>query len=125
AAKLRHPARPVICFAGDGCLQMTIQELATVAQEGANIVVIVADNGQYGTIRAHQVRDYPGRPAATAIVGPDFAALARAYGFAAWTVREEADLAPTLAGALSAGRPALLHVLTDPAQLAPGFRAPP
>jgi acetolactate synthase-1/2/3 large subunit len=123
AAKLRHPERPVVCFAGDGCLQMTIQELATAAEARLALTVIVVDNGLYGTIRAHQARDYPGRVTATAIRNPDFAALARAYGFAAWTVREEGEIAPALRGALGVGGPALVHVLTDPDQLTPDRRA--
>jgi acetolactate synthase-1/2/3 large subunit len=122
AAKLRHPDRPVVCFAGDGCLQMTIQELATAAEAGLAITVIVADNRQYGTIRAHQARHYPGRVSATQLRNPDFAALARACGFAAWTVRDGEDPAPALAAALGAGQPALLHLLTDPAQITPALR---
>ena len=59
AAKLRHPERIVIAFAGDGCFQMTGQEFGTAAQEGAAILVILVDNGMYGTIRAHQERNYP------------------------------------------------------------------
>ncbi|MEL6233164.1 MAG: thiamine pyrophosphate-dependent enzyme [Pseudomonadota bacterium] len=122
AAKLRHPGRQVVCFAGDGCLQMTLQELATAAQERAAIRVIVADNRQYGTIRAHQARDYPGRQSATGLTNPDFAALARACGFAAWRVSADDEIGPALDGALSADGPALVHVLTDPDQIAPGRR---
>ncbi|MEM9048822.1 MAG: thiamine pyrophosphate-binding protein [Pseudomonadota bacterium] len=122
AAKLRHPARPVLCFAGDGCLQMTIQELATAAQDGAAIKVIVVDNRQYGTIRAHQARDYPGRRSATALKNPDFAALARAYGFVAWTAATLDALDTGLNALLAESGPALLHVLTDPDQIAPGRR---
>ena len=62
AAKLRHPGRTVVALAGDGCFQMTGQEFATAAQEGAAVIVIVVDNGMYGTIRAHQERAYPGPP---------------------------------------------------------------
>lgn len=122
AAKLRHPERTVVCFAGDGCLQMTMQELATAAEAGLALTVIVADNRQYGTIRAHQAREYPGRISATQIRNPDFAALARACGFAAWTVQEPSGLAPALRAALSAGGPALVHLLTDPEQVTPDRR---
>jgi acetolactate synthase-1/2/3 large subunit len=80
AAKLRHRDRPVVCFAGDGCFQMTCQEFGTAAQFGAPIIVIVVNNAMYGTIRMHQERHYPGRVSGTAIVNPDFVALARAYG---------------------------------------------
>ena len=60
AAKLRHPERTVVCLAGDGCLQMTIQELSTARQHGADIIVIIANNGRYGTIRMHQEKTLPG-----------------------------------------------------------------
>ena len=80
AAKLRHPDRPVVCFAGDGCFLMTGQELATAVQYGLPVIVVVVDNGMYGTIRMHQEREHPGRVSGTALKNPDFAALARAYG---------------------------------------------
>ncbi|CAN0471592.1 unnamed protein product, partial [Scytosiphon promiscuus] len=73
AGKLKHPERMVVCFAGDGCLQMTMQEFGTAAQEGAAIITVVVDNGMYGTIRMHQERDFPGRVSATTLVNPDFA----------------------------------------------------
>jgi len=114
AAKLRHPERTVIAFAGDGCFQMTGQEFGTAVQEGAAILVIVVDNGMYGTIRAHQERHYPGRVAATNLVNPDFAALARAYGGHGETVRTTEAFSPALERALASGKPAILHVLTDP-----------
>ena len=59
AAKLRHKDKDVICFAGDGCFQMTMQEFGTAVQFGANIIVLLVDNGVYGTIRMHQEREYP------------------------------------------------------------------
>ncbi|HEY5389034.1 MAG TPA: thiamine pyrophosphate-binding protein, partial [Solirubrobacteraceae bacterium] len=77
AAKLIHPERAVVCFVGDGGFQMSALELATAAQEGAAIVVIVVNNGMYGTIRMFQERHYPGRVVATELRNPDFAALAR------------------------------------------------
>ncbi|RMH46657.1 MAG: thiamine pyrophosphate-binding protein [Alphaproteobacteria bacterium] len=122
AAGLHHPGRAVVCLAGDGCLQMTIQELATAAQEGLPLRVIVADNRLYGTIRAHQARDYPGRVTATRLVNPDFAALARACGFAGFTLRAGDAVGPVLDAALASPGPALVHVLTDPAQITPDRR---
>jgi acetolactate synthase-1/2/3 large subunit len=110
AAKLRYPERPVICFAGDGCFQMTMQEFGTACQSGAAVVVLVCDNGGYGTIRMHQERRYPGRVSATALDNPDFAALARAYGAHAETVTQSEDFGPAFDRALAAGRPALLHL---------------
>ena len=120
AAKLRHPKREVICLAGDGCLQMVSQELGTMAQAGAAVVVIVADNGQYGTIRMHQERDYPGRVSATALVNPDFVKLAESYGLHAERVEADAAFADALERARSAGRGALIHVTVDPRAIAPG-----
>jgi acetolactate synthase-1/2/3 large subunit len=123
AAALRHRDRPVVCLAGDGCLQMTVQELGTAAQHGAALLVLVLDNGMYGTIRMHQERHYPGRVSATDLVNPDFATLAAAYGLHAETVASTDAFAPALDRALAAvataGRPALLHLRTDPQVLSP------
>jgi acetolactate synthase-1/2/3 large subunit len=96
---------------------MTGQEFGTAVQEGAASIVIVADNGMYGTIRAHQERHYPGRVSATDLVNPDFAALACAFGGHGETVRTTADFAPAFERALQSGKPAILHLLTDPEAL--------
>ncbi|MCQ8780988.1 thiamine pyrophosphate-binding protein [Mangrovibrevibacter kandeliae] len=122
AAKLRHPDRPVICFAGDGCFQMTGQELGTACQTGAAVVVLIADNGQYGTIRMHQEQRYPGRVSSTGLVNPDFAALAASYGAFAATVSRSSDFPAAFAAALASGRPAVLHLKTDPRQITPARR---
>ncbi len=119
AAKLQHPARSVVCLAGDGCLQMTLQELATAVQAGAAIVVIVANNGVYGTIRMHQEREYPGRISGTSLVNPDFAALARAYGAEGEIVEETADFPAALERALSSEKLTLIELRTDPEAISP------
>ena len=119
AAKLLHPEREVVCFAGDGCFQMTGLEFGTAVQEGANIIVLVVDNGMYGTIRMHQEREYPGRVSATALKNPDFAALARAYGGHGETVERTEDFAPAFERARASGLPAILHVKLDPEALTP------
>ncbi|WP_068318711.1 thiamine pyrophosphate-binding protein [Polycladidibacter hongkongensis] len=119
AAKLQHPDRQVLCFAGDGCLQMTIQELATAAQEQANIIVIAVDNGMYGTIRMHQERTYPGRVSATTLQNPDFGSIATAYGFAAHRVETAAQFEGALKTALAHNRPSFLHLLLDPEAITP------
>jgi acetolactate synthase-1/2/3 large subunit len=119
AAKLRHPDRPVVCFAGDGCFLMTGQELATVVQYGLPLVVVVVDNGMYGTIRMHQEREHPGRVSGTALRNPDFAALARAYGAFGARVEDTEAFAPAFEQALGAGRPALLHLILDPEAITP------
>ena len=119
AAKLRHPARTVVCFAGDGCFQMTGQELGTAVQADARVVVLVVDNGMYGTIRMHQERHYPGRVHATSLVNPDFAALARAYGCHGERVEADSDFVPAFERARRAARPAVLHLMVDPEAITP------
>lgn len=122
AAKLHHPDRDVICMAGDGCFQMVSQEFGTACQYGANVIVIISDNGMYGTIRMHQQRHYPLRPSATTLQNPDFAALARAYGGFGVTVEATAEFGPALAQARASGLPAILHLKLDPAALSPKLR---
>jgi acetolactate synthase-1/2/3 large subunit len=119
AAKLAAPERPVIAFAGDGCFQMTGQELATAVQYDAGIVVIVVNNSSYGTIRMHQERQYPHRVTGTDLRNPDFAALARAHGAHGELVSDQASFAPAVERALSAGGPALIEVRTDLEQISP------
>jgi acetolactate synthase-1/2/3 large subunit len=119
AAKLAFPEREVVCFAGDGCLQMTMQEFGTACQDGANIIVLAIDNGMYGTIRMHQEKTYPGRPSATKLVNPDFAALARSYGAFGETVTTTAEFGPAYDRARAAGTPAILHLKLDPEAITP------
>ena len=94
AAALRFKDRTVVCVAGDGDFLMNGQELATAAQYGADLLVILVDNGSYGTIRMHQERDYPKRISATDLANPDFAKLAEAYGGWAETRRDDRRLRP-------------------------------
>jgi len=110
AAKSVHPDRTVVAFAGDGCFLMTGQELATAMRHQLAIVVIVVNNGQYGTIRMHQERHYPGRVFATGLVNPDFAAFARSFGAHGEVVQETAEFAPALDRALASGIPALIEI---------------
>jgi acetolactate synthase-1/2/3 large subunit len=120
AAGLRHPGRVVICFAGDGCFQMTGNELATARQAGAAPIVIVANNRMYGTIRMHQARSYPGRISGTELVNPDFAALARAHGGFGVRVTDEADFPGAFAQARAAGTLAVIELVLDPEAIATG-----
>jgi acetolactate synthase-1/2/3 large subunit len=117
AAALRFKDRPVVCVAGDGDFLMNGQELATAAQHGADILVILVDNGSYGTIRMHQEREYPKRISATELKNPDFAALARAYGGWAATVDKTEEFAPALDDALGRKGIRLLHCKTDVEQI--------
>jgi len=119
AAKLVHPERTAVCFAGDGCFLMNGQELATAMQYGANVIVIVVNNGMYGSIRMHQERHYPGNVWGTALANPDFAALARSYGAHGETVTRTAQFAPALERARQACRPALIELKVSPEALSP------
>jgi acetolactate synthase-1/2/3 large subunit len=122
AAALRSPARTVVAVAGDGDFLMNGQELATAVQYGANLLVVVVDNGAYGTIRMHQEREFPGRVSGTGLVNPDFAALARAYGCWAEAVDRTEQFAPALARAMEKPGVRLLHCKTDVEQITPGAK---
>jgi acetolactate synthase-1/2/3 large subunit len=113
AAALRFPDRQVVAVAGDGDFLMNGQELATAMRYGANMLILVIDNGSYGTIRMHQEREYPERVVATDLHNPDFAALARAYGAWAETVERTEDFAAALARAQAERGVKLLHLKTD------------
>ena len=93
-AQRLFPKRTVVCFAGDGDFLMNGQEFATAVQYGLPIIVVLIDNGMYGTIRMHQERMYPGRVIATALRNPDFALYARAFGGHGETVEETAEFLP-------------------------------
>ena len=121
AAALQHPDRTVVCLAGDGCFQMTLNEMSTAKQHGANVIVIVANNGHYGTIRMHQERHYPGRVSGTTLANPDFAALAKAYGGHGETVTKTADFADAFARAKAAETIAVIELKLDPEALSTGM----
>ena len=119
AAKALFPDREVIAFAGDGCFMMNGQEFATAVQYDLPIIVIVVNNGIYGTIRMHQEREYPGRVSGTDLKNPDFAALARAYGGHGETVEATADFAPAFERARATGKPAIIEIKLDPEAITP------
>jgi acetolactate synthase-1/2/3 large subunit len=119
AAKVVAPERAVVAFAGDGDFLMTGQELATAMQYELPILVVVVDNGMYGTIRMHQERHFPERVVGTDLVNPDFVALARAYGAHAERVARGADFPDAFERALAAERPALLELPVDPEAITP------
>ncbi|GGF74426.1 acetolactate synthase-1/2/3 large subunit [Mameliella alba] len=120
AAKLNDPARTVVCFAGDGDFQMTCQELATASQYNAQPIILILNNGIYGTIRAHQERHYPTRVSGTdMVVNPDFSALARAYGFHAERVERTEDFAAAFDRALASQTGAVLDLNISPEALTP------
>ena len=119
AAKILHPERIVVAMAGDGDFLMTGQELATAVQHEAAIVVLVVNNGMYGTIRMHQERHYPGRVSGTDLVNPDFAELARAFGAHGAVVERTEDFADAFDEAVAAGRPAVIELRVDAEALTP------
>jgi acetolactate synthase I/II/III large subunit len=118
-AKRVFPDRTVVALAGDGDFLMNGQEFATAVQYDLAIVVLLLDNGMYGTIRMHQEREYPGRISATVLKNPDFAAYATAFGGHGERVETTEDFAPALARAFASRKPAILHCLVDPEAITP------
>ncbi|WP_256752970.1 thiamine pyrophosphate-dependent enzyme [Mesorhizobium sp. Mes31] len=119
AAKVAFPGRTVVCFAGDGDFQMNCQELGTAMQAGAQPIVLILNNGIYGTIRAHQERNYPARVSGTSLENPDFVTLARAYGFHAERVGATGDFAGAFGRALASATGAVLELDISPEALTP------
>lgn len=119
AAQAVFPGRTVVCLAGDGDFLMTGQELATAVQYELPVIVLVVNNGMYGTIRMHQERHFPGRVFGTNLVNPDFAAYARAFGAHGEVVRRTDDFAPAFDAALASGGPAVLELRVDPEAITP------
>ncbi|HZE92719.1 MAG TPA: thiamine pyrophosphate-binding protein, partial [Rhizobacter sp.] len=114
AAALLCPQRTVVNLAGDGDFLMTSQEMSTAIAHGAKrLISVVVDNGSYGTIRMHQERHYPGRVSGSDLANPDFAALARSYGWQARSVVSTEQFEPAFSAALTSERPTLLHLKLD------------
>lgn len=124
AAKLENPAQTVVCYAGDGCFQMNMQELGVAMQYRLGIIVLVFNNGMWGTIRAHQERDFPGRDIALGFDNPDFTQIIKGYGGYGEAVERTADFGPAFARARAFAErenlPALLELRYDPDGIAPG-----
>jgi acetolactate synthase-1/2/3 large subunit len=114
AAKLVHPDRLVVGFAGDGGFMMTGQELTTALAEGAAPIILLFNNGMYGTIRMHQERRFPGRVIGTALKNPDFVALARAYGGFGESVSRTEEFALAFDDAVAAKKAAVIELRMDP-----------
>jgi len=122
AAALRYPDRLTLCVAGDGDFLMYPQELATAAQYGARLLVLIVNNGMYGTIRMHQERRFPGRVSATDLSSPDFVRLAESFGAYAERVETTEAFAPALERALAAHGSSVLELRVDPNQITPDRR---
>jgi acetolactate synthase-1/2/3 large subunit len=120
AAAIAEPGRQVVSVAGDGCFLMNGQELATAVAQGAAPLILVLNNGAYGTIRQHQEQTYPGRVSGTGLVNPDFAAYARAFGAHGETVTTTEEFEPALERAVACGTAALIELKVAGGRLAPG-----
>ncbi len=119
AMKTLHPDRAVVCVAGDGDFMMTGQDFATAVQYNLPVIVVISDNGVYGTIRMHQEREYPGREIATALRNPDFVAYAKAFGGFGVLVEKTADFPAAFAAAQASGLPSIIHLKVDPEAISP------
>lgn len=118
-AKRQFPDKPVVVFSGDGCFLMQGQEFAVAVQYRIHVIIVIIDNGMYGTIRMHQERNYPNRVIGTDLENPDFAALSRAYGGHGETVRETSEFEPAFERSLACGQPAIIHCFLDPQAITP------
>jgi acetolactate synthase-1/2/3 large subunit len=119
AMKRLYPDRLVLSVNGDGDFLMNGQEFATAVQYDLPIIVIVCDNGIYGTIRMHQEREFPGRVSATTLRNPDFATYAKAFGGFGVTVEKTADFGVAFRAAADSGKPAIIHLKIDPEAITP------
>ena len=119
AAKVVFPERTVVRVSGDGDFLMSGHEFAAAVQEKLPIVVLVVNNGMYGTIRMHQERLFPGRVVGTELVNPDFVGWARAFGAYGELVVRSKDFPDALERALGQDRPALLELRVDPEAITP------
>jgi acetolactate synthase I/II/III large subunit len=106
--------RTAFTIAGDGDFLMNGQELATAAQYGAKSIILLLNNGMYGTIRMHQEREYPEHVHGTELANPDFAALARAYGWAGARITRTEEFEPELLAALDRPQGTLIEAMLDP-----------
>ncbi len=113
-AKLVHPERPVLCFAGDGGFMMSAAELATAVQYQLGFVVLVFNNSMYGTIRMYQEKAYPRRYPGTRLVNPDFAAFARSFGAEGKVVTRTDEFLPVVLEGLRANKLTVIDIRYDP-----------
>ena len=121
AMKTLYPDRTVVCVAGDGDFLMTGNDFATAVQYSRPVIVVLWDNGTYGTIRMHQEREYPGRVVGTELKNPDFAAYAKAFGGFGIRIEKTADFPAAFAAAQKSGLPSIIHLKVDAEPLTPGM----
>ena len=119
AAKIVHPEKTVVCFAGDGDFQMNAVELGTAMQAGAAPIILLLNNGTYGTIRMHQEKHFPERVSGTDLINPDFATLARSYGLHGERIERTEDFAAAFERAMASKTGALLDLVIATEALTP------
>ncbi|GHH99335.1 thiamine pyrophosphate-binding protein [Neobacillus kokaensis] len=110
-AKTCFPARPVWAFAGDGGAMMTIGDLETFKRNNVDAVIVVINNGIYGTIRAHQEKQFPNRPFGTDLGDVDFVKVAEGMGLKAWKIERNEQIDQVLAGAVNEKGPRLIEII--------------
>lgn len=121
AAKMLHPERPVVCLAGDGCFMMAVNELATAQQYQLPLIIIVVNNGMYGTIRMHQEMHYPEHVYGTSLINPDFKKLIEAYGGHGFCVKKTEEFADIFDKALQSNQLCLIEIQTEQEHISPRF----
>lgn len=119
AAKIAAPERLVLCFAGDGDIQMNIQELGTAMQAKAQPIILILNNGMYGTIRMHQEKAFPERVSGTGLENPDYVGLAQAYGFHAERIEKTEQFAEAFNRATASDTGAVLELIVPKSMLSP------
>jgi len=117
AASLAHQDRVVVVCVGDGGFTMGEAELATARRYGARPIVLLFNNDQFGSVRIHQERRYPGRGIGMELTNPDFVMLARSYGAHAERVEDTEAFPAAWERALASGTTAVLELRVDPQQL--------
>lgn len=122
AAAAMHPERVVVAFAGDGCFLMSASELATAVKYQLKVIVIIVNNGMFGTIRMHQENHFPGRAIATDLYNPDFADFARSFGAHSSVIEATGDFAAAFERALEHSGPTVIEIRTDPELITPDRR---
>ena len=119
SAKRMWPDSTVVAMCGDGDVMMTCQEMATAAHYGIAAIVVIVNNGTYGTIRMHQERDYPGNVIATDLTNPDFMLFAQSFGAHGERVEKTEDFTAAFDRAKQSGKPAIIELIVDPEAITP------
>jgi acetolactate synthase-1/2/3 large subunit len=122
AAKLVDPQRVVVAFCGDGDFMMNCQELATALRYQAQPIVLIINNGMYGTIRMHQEREFKSRVSGTELTNPDFIRLAESFSMPGFRVERTEQFALALQAALKSSKGAIIEIVTDPEAISPSKR---